>query len=67
MPFRRLIRLREYLKNHFPQSDYSFASNLGVVPLQNNLTALNTEHVWELSYVVRQLDLVEQILNSYRR
>ncbi len=60
-------KIRNHIKNSFPKSDYLFASSLGAVPLQNNLTAFSNEHTWELSYVVRQLDIVEQILNSYRR
>lgn len=59
-------KIRGHIKDRFPKSDYVFARNLGSVPLQNNLAALNPEHTWQLSYVVRQLDIVEQILNSYR-
>lgn len=59
--------LRDYVEKNFPRSDFLFASHLGVVPLQNNSNAFNIEHLRELCFVVRQLDIIEQILNSYRR
>jgi hypothetical protein len=60
-------KLRDHIEKTFPRADYLFASHLGVVPLQNNLAAYNGEHLRELCFVVRQMDIVEQILNSYRR
>lgn len=60
-------RLRDHIKKNFPRADYLYASHLGVVPLQNNLNAFNVEHLRELCFVVRQMDIIEQILNSYRR
>ena len=60
-------RLREYIKNNFPRADYLYASHLGIVPLFQMETAFNNEHLRELCFVSRQMDIVEQILNSYRR
>lgn len=60
-------KLRDHIEVTFPRADYLFASHLGVVPFQNNLYAYNGDHLRELCFVVRQMDIVEQILNSYRR
>ena len=60
-------RLRDHIERTFPRADYLFASHLGVVPFQNNMNAYNGDHLRELCFVVRQMDIVEQILNSYRR
>ncbi len=60
-------KVRDHIKNTFPKADYLFASNLGVVPFQNNVAAFNNEHLLEMCFVIRQMDIVEQILNSYRR
>jgi hypothetical protein len=60
-------RLREYIKNNFPRADYLYASHLGIVPLFKMETAFNNEHLRELCFVSRQMDIIEQILNSYRR
>lgn len=60
-------KLRDHIEKSFPRADYLYASHLGVVPFQNNLNAFNGEHLRELCFVVRQMDIVEQILNSYRR
>jgi len=60
-------RLREYVKRNFPKADYLYASHLGIVPLFQMETAFNNEHLRELCFVSRQMDIIEQILNSYRR
>lgn len=60
-------KLRNFIERNFPKSDYLFASALGVVPFQVIAGAFNEEHGRELSFVVRQLELVEQIANSYRK
>lgn len=60
-------KLRTYIKNNFPKADYLYASHLGVVPLQNFMNAYSDEHLREVCFVIRQMDIVEQILNSYRR
>lgn len=60
-------RLREHVRNNFPKADYLYASHLGIVPLVHMETAFNSEHLRELCFVSRQMDIIEQILNSYRR
>lgn len=60
-------RLRAHIKNNFPRADYLYASHLGVVPMQNNLNAFNNAHLLELCFVVRQMEIVERILDSYRQ
>ncbi len=60
-------KLREHVKKNFPRADYLFVSHLGVVPVQNNLNVFSVDHWRELNFVVRQLEIVEQVLNSYRK
>ena len=60
-------KLRAHIENNFPKADYLLASHLGVVPLQHMEIALNTEHLRELCYVMRQLEIIEQMITSYRR
>lgn len=60
-------RLREHLEKNFPKADFLFASELGVVDFRSVNLAFSEEHQRELCYVIRQLDIIEQILNSYRR
>ncbi len=60
-------KLREHVKKNFPKSDYLFVSHLGVVPVHNNLDLFSVEHWRELNFVIRQLEMVEQLLNSYRK
>ena len=60
-------KLREHVKGSFPKADYLYASHLGIVPLVQMETAFNKEHLRELCFVSRQMDIVEQILNSSRR
>jgi hypothetical protein len=60
-------KLRTYIKNNFPKADYLYASHLGVVPFQNFMNAFNDEHLREVCFVIRQMDIIEQILNNYRR
>jgi len=59
--------IRRHVKNNFPQADYLFVSHLGVVGIRNVDLAFNDIHRRELCFVVRQLEIVEQILNSYRK
>ncbi len=60
-------KLRGHIEKNFPKADYLFASHLGVVPMHQINIAFNNEHLRELCFVIRQIDIVEQILNSYRR
>ncbi len=60
-------RIRGFIEQNFPRADYLFASDLGVVHLQGIEQAFNEEHLRELCFVIRQIDIVEQILNSYRK
>jgi len=61
-----VTRIREYVKNNFPKADYLYASHLGVITRFQMETAFNNEHLRELWFVIRQMDIIEQILNSYR-
>lgn len=60
-------KIREHVRDNFPKADYLYASHLGIVPLVHMETAFNSEHLREQCFVSRQMDIVEQILNSYRR
>jgi hypothetical protein len=59
--------VREHIRSHFPRADYLYASHLGIVPLVHMEAAFNNEHLRELCFVSRQMDIIEQLLNSYRR
>jgi hypothetical protein len=61
------IRIRGFIEQNFPRADYLFASHLGVVHLRPIEQAFNEEHLRELSFVIRQMDIIEQILTSYRK
>lgn len=59
-------KLRGYIEKNFPKSDYLFASHLGAVKEHVIGRFFNGEHLNEINFVIRQLEIVEQILNSYR-
>lgn len=59
-------QLRGHVQGSFPHADYLFVSHLGVVNSRTVDVAFNEKHRRELCYVIRQMDIVEQILNSYR-
>lgn len=59
-------KVRNHVRDHFPKSDYLYASHLGAVKEYFSIGALNQEHLKELYFVIRQLEIVEELLNSYR-
>lgn len=60
-------RLWDFAKANFPKADYLSIKNMGKVQNAHFVQAVNESHNIELMRLARRLDILDQIISSYRR
>ena len=61
-------RMLTHVKNNFPESDYLRLSHLGLVmPMNFPGIQFDADHQNQLSFFVNRIQIIEELLNSYRR